>query len=199
MKFFKLEEVADIFGGQIMSRVVVNRELESNPLERWRVIIPKCILTNGLISVNDMPFEELKSKPDDKKVAFANDIVMKLSSPFDSATITAEAANCIVPSFCALIRNKGIVDGDVVHNDYLQAFLNSKLCKEQLKAKVAGSIMTVLSVGKLKDIEIPIPDENIQLQIGNEYRKMQQKVKLLSEIVELEAQRNDVVFMGLVK
>lgn len=81
----------------------------------------------------------------------------------------------------------------------LQAFLNSKLCKEQLKAKVVGAVMTILSIGKIKEIDIPIPAMEQQIAIGKRYKETQLKIATLKKIVELEAKRNDIQFINMVK
>lgn len=194
MKIVKLSELTDISSGQIMSRLIVNPDIERNPLERWRVVIPKVITSDGFINEKDMPVEELKAKPDKNRITTVGDIVIKLSTPFDSATITQATAGCVVPSFCAVIRNKGELD-----NDYLQAFLNSKLCKEQLKTKVAGAVMTILSVGKINDVDIPVPDIEEQISIGKRYREVQDKAIKFRRIIELETMRNDILFTNMVR
>ena len=160
MKMLKLGEVVEIYSGQIMSRITVDSKTNEEGIKA-RVIIPKSISQEGLIINDELPIEELKSMPDKNRITEVDDIVIKLSTPYDSATITEETVGCIVPSFCALLRNIKGVD-----KDYLQAFLSSKLCKEQLKSKVIGSVMTILSVGKIKDIEIPVPAIEEQEEIG---------------------------------
>lgn len=194
MKIFNLGELVDLYSGQIMSRLVVNELVERNPLETWRVIVPKAITGEGTIIENELVTEELKARPDEKRVTAIGDIVIKLSTPFDSATVTTNLEGCLVPSFCAIIRNKGIID-----NDYLQSFLHSKLCKDQIRAKVTGSVMTLISINKLKEIEIPIPDKNIQEEIGKHYREVQLKIATMKQIIELESKRNDVIFSNMVK
>lgn len=194
MKVSNLGELVDFYSGQIMSRLVVNELVERNPLETWRVVVPKAITSDGSIIENELVTEELRNKPDEKRITAIGDIIIKLSTPFDSATITTNLAGCLIPSFCAIIRNKGIIN-----NNYLQSFLNSKLCKDQIKAKVTGSAMALISISKLKDIEIPIPDQKIQEEIGMHYREVQLKIATMKQIIELESKRNDVIFSNMVK
>ena len=214
MKIVKLGEVIDIYSGQIMSRVKADKPESTGDgvaTTNIKVIVPKAITSDGLISVDEIVEEKIivtdinvKDKNtgeieqvlpvDNKRITAVGDIVIKLSTPFDSATITEETAGCLIPSFCAIIRNK-----DIVNLDYLQAFLNSKLCKEQLKAKVVGAVMTILSIGKIKEVEIPIPNIEQQLAIGKRYRETQLKIATLKKIVDLEAKRNDIQFINMVK
>ena len=214
MKIVKLGDVIDIYSGQIMSRVKADKPESAGDnvtTTNIKVIVPKAITSDGLISVDEIVEEKIivtdiniKDKTtgeveyvlpvDNKRITALGDIVIKLSTPFDSATITEETVGCLIPSFCAIIRNKDIVD-----LDYLQAFLNSKLCKEQLKAKVVGAVMTILSIGKIKEIDIPIPVMEQQIEIGKRYKETQLKIATLKKIVELEAKRNDIQFINMVK
>lgn len=193
MKMLKLGELVEIYSGQIMSRIVVDSNIKEEGIE-FRVITPKAISQDGLILKEELPSEILKTAPDVNRITEVGDIVIKLSTPYDSATITKETVGCVVPSFCAILRNIKGVD-----KDYLQAFLSSKLCKEQLKSKVVGSVMTILSVGKIKDIDVPIPSLREQEEIGNRYREVQNRIVTLKKIVELESKRNDILFNNMVK
>lgn len=192
MKTVKLGEIADVVGGQIMTRI--KAEKNDEVIDKVRVIIPKAINDYGLIIKDLLPEENIKVRADEKKVTKAGDIVIKLNSPYDSAIITEETQGCVVPSFCAIIRVKEI-HGIVKY--YVQAFLNSGICKEQLESRVQGAIMTLLTVGKLRDVEIPLPEENVQFSIGNTYLETRDKLNLLEEIIKLEKQKNDAFFYEL--
>ena len=189
----KLEKYVEITSGQIMTRITAKEDIDEK-IGSWRVLIPKAITSEGTILPNELPMEDLKAKPDEKRITALNDIVIKLSTPFDSAIITEETVGCIVPSFCAIIRNNGELD-----IDYLRAFLNSKVCKEQLRQKVSGAVMSILSIGKIKEVEIPIPDKKEQKDIGDRYVSVQEKMDVIRKIVELENKRNDIVFQELMK
>lgn len=194
MSMVKIEEVAEIFSGQIMSRITSAGDKESDTVHPFRVIVPKAITSDGLILENEIPTEQVKVMPDERRITKVGDIVIKLSTPFDSATITEQFAGCLVPSFCAIIRH-----GEKIDNDYLQAFLNSRFCKEQLKAKVAGAVMTILSIGKISDVNIPLPSLEQQKEIGANYRIVQKKIAIVKQIIDLETKRNDILINDLVK
>lgn len=189
----KLGEQIEAIGGQIMTRISAS-DYDPEVSGEWKVVIPKAITADGFIQVGDMAVEKLKVLPDEKKVTALNDIVIKLSTPFDAALVTEEAVGCVVPSFCAILRKRSDID-----INYLLAYLSSKSCKDQFRMRVAGAVMSILSVGKIKDIEIPIPDMATQKEIGERYQKLQEKKKVIRQIVELEEQRNDAVFQELMK
>lgn len=183
----------EIIGGQIMSRVVAKTENGEEVALSRNVIIPKAILSSGTIDTSVLPTENLKTDVDNKRITKVGDIVIKLSPPFDAAVIDEASANCVVPSFCAIIKPT-----EEVTTDYLLAFLNSSLCKDQLKQQVAGSVMTVLSVGKIASVVMPLPEKSKQEEIGQSYRKTQYKLNIINQIVELETKRNDVIFKEMV-
>lgn len=189
----KDKDIATIVGGQIMTRITVKDDSAEAVAEERRVIIPKVILSDGTIDVSEIPVEKLKVVADENKLTRVGDIVIKLSTPYDSAIITEESAGCLIPSFCAIIRSNGI------NREYLQAFLSTTNCKNQLKNQVAGAVMSILSVGKLGNVEIPFPDEAEQLRIGEGYIKTQEKLVALKRILELETMKNDLIFKELAK
>lgn len=192
MKLDTLENYVEIVSGQIMTRIATKDDAESIGVRK--VVIPKAITSDGFLCIEDMPQEKLKLEPPTERITKVNDIVIKLSTPFDSAIITKETEGCIVPSFCAIIRNQNSID-----LNYLRAFLASKYCKEQLKAKVTGAVMSILSIGKIKSIEIPIPDISEQRQIGRHYNEVQEKLQIMNQIISLEKKRNDILFQELAK
>lgn len=195
LKTIKLNDkrVSTIIGGQIMTRLIAKEEAGDSVVEERKIIVPKCILSDGTIDVKELPVEKLKAPADQKKITIAGDIVIKLSTPYDSAIVTEEAAGCLVPSFCAIIRCNEI------NKNYLQAFLSTAGCKNQLKNQVAGAVMTILSVGKLGNVDVPDADKLTQEKIGRGYIQTQEKISALKRIVELEEKRNDIIFRELMK
>ena len=183
-----------VIGGQIMSRVTANIEKGDEVVETRRVLIPKCIHSDGSISAEDMPEEQLKVAADPKKLTHAGDIVIKLSTPYDAGLVTPDTEGALVPSFCAILK-----PGSSVNPYYLLAFLNSSTCKDQLQMQVSGSIMTVLSVGKISAINVPIPSAEEQIAIGKRFAEASRKLAILQKIATLEAKRNDIVFKEMIK
>ena len=184
----------DIIGGQIMTRLAIKEGSGEDVVETRKVVIPKCIHADGSIDCTEMPEEALRAVPDPKRLTKSGDIVMKLSTPYDAALVEQDSAGCIVPSFCAIIKSSGQLNAD-----YLLAFLNSSACKNQLKQQVAGSTMAMLSVGKIKSVMIPVPTEEEQRKIGENFLETQRKVSLLEQIIRLEQEKNDISFRDMVK
>ena len=183
-----------LIGGQIMSRVTANVDKGEEGLRSVKVVIPKAIHQDGTIDAKEMPEELLKTEPDSKKIVKKGDIVMKLSTPYDAAIVDEDSEGGIVPSFCAIVKH-----GKDIDPGYLLAFLNSEYCKDQLRLQVTGSVMTVLSVGKIANIMFPLPSLTEQKEIGDAFFGTQNKLKLIRQIAELENKKNDITFRDLVK
>ena len=194
MERISLDKLVAVVGGQIMSRVTANPDAGDEVVETRKVLIPKSINSDGSIDVSVMPEELLKVCADPKKISEAGDIVMKLSPPYDAGLVTETSQGCIVPSFCAIIKPSSEVDVQ-----YLLAFMNSTLCKNQLQSQVSGSVMTVLSVGKVKNVNMPTPPIEEQRKIGQRFMESQRKLSIIRQIALLESKRNDIVFRELEK
>ena len=180
--------------GQIMSRVKANEDRNDEVIEVRKVVIPKSITGDGSLLLEEMPEEKLKIVADEKRLTQKGDIVLKLSTPYDAGMVDEATSGCLVPSFCAIVKNEDNID-----NDYLLAFLNSDYCKKQLESQVTGLTMTVLSVGKVKEVEIPLPTTEKQIEVGQAFHDAQKRLRLLRQIEELEQKRNDAMFYKIEK
>ena len=198
MKTIKLGEIAEIIGGQIMTRVKADKPTDS-PIGEVKVIVPKAIEETGMINVESLAKESIKTDVDLKKTAHEGDIIIKLNSPYDSGQVTKDLEGAVIPSFCARISIKKSVGIDCLIPDYLLAFLNSKRCKKQIELMVQGSVMGIVSVGRLKDIEVPLPEVSGQFSIANNYLNTQNRLMLLAKIIKLEQLSNDACFNELEK
>ena len=165
--------------------------------ETRKVLIPKAIDDSGNINADIMPVEKLAMKAAENKIAHTGDFVMKLSSPYDCGIVSDEIDGAIVPSFCAILRIKESVTSSELMPAYLLAFMNSRLCKSQLEKQVQGATMSILSVGKIKEVEIPVPSIQDQNNIGSKYMKAQKKIYLMKRLIDLEKMKNDALFREL--
>ena len=117
----RLENIASVTVGQIMTRVTADRDSGDNVVDTVKVLVPKAI-SSGVIVKEDLGDAELTKVIDEDKFTQAGDVVIKLSTPYDAAYVTEEYAGIAIPSFCAAIR---ITDENEMDATYLSAFLNS--------------------------------------------------------------------------
>ena len=135
-----------------------------------------------------------KTTFDDKKLTHEGDIIVKLSAPYNAVIIDKDHEGMLVSSFCSIVRNVTQID-----KKYLVAFLNSDVAQNQLKNSVVGSVMSILSNGKLGELEIPVPSKEKQEEIGSYFEKTIKNRILLAKIIKLEEEKLASLILNLEK
>jgi hypothetical protein len=59
--------------------------------------------------------------------------------------------------------------------------------------------MSILSISRIKSVEIPNLDIDQQRKIGEHYREVQEKLQTMRQIIVLENKRNDILFQEISK
>ena len=178
-------------GGQITSRIEANTEKNELVVGKVSVIPPKAI-QNGKIDHGELYEMEYKTEIDEKKLTQEGDIVVKLSTPYDVAYITEEDAGLLVTSFCVIIRNKS----KDVSSEYLTAFMNSGIYRKQVLSKVSGAAVPMLTMSKIKEVQIKVLTMDEQEQVAEYYKIVCEKEKVFSRVIELEKEKLDAVLGG---
>ena len=189
----KLKDIAeDIITGVLTRRVVYDGE-ENNPyLPDGKILVPKAI-NDGLIDHSLLQSVKLDREVKDKFYTKMGDVIMKLSTPYDSCSIDREEdEGLIVPSFSVIIR--GI--GDEYNPYFIMAFLSSKYAWNQIERLRSGRVMTILSNESVAELEIPEFSEPEIKRISERYKNYLKFKRLSSEIMELEKERNDILFFS---
>ena len=189
----KLKDIAeDIITGVLTRRVVYDGE-ENNPsLPEGKILVPKAI-NDGLIDHSLLQSVKLDREVKDKFYTKMGDVIMKLSTPYDSCSIDREEdEGLIVPSFSVIIRGIG-----VKYNPYfIMAFLSSKYAWNQIERLRSGRVLTILSNESVAELEIPEFSEPEIKRISERYKNYLEFKRISSEIMKLEKERNDVLFFS---
>ena len=189
----KLKEITeDIITGVLTRRVVYEGENNDPSLPDGKILVPKAI-NDGLIDHSLLQKVKLNREVKEKFYTKMGDVIMKLSTPYDSCTIDREEdEGLIVPSFSVIIR--GI---DRKYNPYfIMAFLSSKYAWNQIERLRSGRVMTILSNESVAELEIPEFSKSEIERISERYKNYLKFKRLSSEIMELEKERNDVLFFS---
>lgn len=184
----KLEDYAEVIVGQIMTRVTTVGDDEGKTI---RVLSPKAI-SNGVINIDDVGTAVISKEIDNDKFTHEGDVVIKLSTPYDAAYITAETAGLAIPSFCAIIRKSG----NGIDAGYLSAFLNSRYVRDQLTAKVSGGNRPMVKVTDIRSLEIPNISESDMKDIGEAFMLSGKKKEALLEMIRTEEQIMNTIVMN---
>ena len=189
----KLKEITeDIITGVLTRRVVYEGENNDPSLQEGKILVPKAI-NDGLIDHSLLQKVKLNREVKEKFYTKMGDVIMKLSTPYDSCTIDREEdEGLIVPSFSVIIR--GI---DRKYNPYfIMAFLSSKYAWNQIERLRSGRVMTILSNESVAELEIPEFSKSEIERISERFKNYLKFKRLSSEIMELEKERNDILFFS---
>ena len=187
----RLDELADIVVGQIMTRVITAPG-EAGTVQRQ--LAPKAI-AKGVVIDSNISEVVVAKKVVGEKVTKEGDVIMKLSTPYEAAYITKKHEGLVIPSFCAAIRSKGSVDPG-----FLCAVINSEYFTEQIKFKTAGTVLPMVKISDLRSIEIPVVSDEKMKAIGTEYMISCQKLVLLDQMIKNEQKiMNNRVLKGLLE
>ena len=189
----KLKDIADcIITGVLTRRVVYDGEDNDSSLKEGKILVPKAI-DDGLIDHSLLQRVKLDKEVKDKFYTKKGDVIMKLSTPYDSCFIDREEdEGLIVPSFSLIIRG--------LKSDYdpyfIMAFLSSRYAWNQIERLRSGRTITILSNESVAELDIPEFKKLERERISERYKKYLEFKRMSSEIIELEKERNDVMFFS---
>lgn len=187
----KLDEIASVIAGQIMTRVTD----ENVQGETIQVLVPKAI-SEGIILKESLGEAILSKDVDDDKYTKEGDVVIKLSTPYDAAYVTADNVGFVIPSFCATIR---VSKDSQLDAKYLSAFLNTSYVRNQLMAKVVGSNRPMIKITDVRALEIPKVSVQDMKDIGEAYMLSGKKKSVLLEMVETESKLMESIVLESIK
>ena len=191
-----LEDLLKEHGGKLISGQIIRRIQAKEGKEfvaDVKVLLPKAMV-DGCVNHSLLVEEKLTAMPDAERFTKEGDIVIKLSTPYDSVIIGKEDEGILVTSFCAIIR--GV---DNITAKYLTAYLNSIEFNNLAKASTSGSIVIVLALSFLKGCLIPIPPKEEMEKIGNEYAQLLEMKKTFDEVYSLTRKKIDLTITKYAK
>lgn len=197
----KIMDICELVtSGQIMSRVSLEEgkkgkaKTEQAVIETAKAVIPKAI-AGGMIDDSELADVHLVKAVDANKRTAVGDIIVKLSTPYDSAVVAPGQDNLIATSFCALVKG--------MSEDYLPefvcAYLNTQMMKDKLKASTSGSTIPLLRVGDLKLLEIPEIDIAMQRKVVDAISLNAQRRKLYEAMLDQCDSLDESIIMTVVE
>lgn len=188
----KLKDVAEeIITGVLTRRIVCEGDVDSS-LQEGKILLPKSI-NEGLIDHTLLQTSRLEKLVKEKFYTRKGDVIMKLSTPYDSCVIEKkEDEGLIVPSFSVIIR--GI---RAPYDPYfIMAFLSSKRAWSQIERSRSGRALSIISNESVSELELPSFSETEMKDISTRFRRYLEFRRLSAEIIGLEKERNDILFLG---
>lgn len=183
MNKVKLNEIAEIYQGSILTRIKPANQLDE--VETDSISMQELSYYVGILDSFD---NYTKSKVSSSKLASCiftkqKDIVVGLSSR-KAMVIEEERSNKLLLSNFALVR----VDVNKLDPYYFCWLFNENLqFQKSLEQKVQGSAnVFILPINTLKELELDLPNINIQRKVGLLYDLYRKRERLDKQIMEKE-------------
>lgn len=189
--FINLYEIADIYSGIMINRSDFIEKNNFHSLNNKEYVNKYTYLPQKAINQNNIDFKESKilfSKKiiDKKYIARKNDIIMKLTTPYDVFIFLKDfKEDLIISSKFAIIRLKNNVKFSPL---FLSYCLNSYETKRQLHKFVEGTSLSILKIHSLKKIKIKQIDLKKQEKFSKLFFLLNQKKELDKQKSECENQ-----------
>lgn len=182
--------------GIILTRIQIKDETLVSEDEKaiGRVLVPKAI-ANGRVNQNDVAEYVIKKGSGQGRMTVVDDVVVKLTTPYECALITTEDEDLIVPSYCVILRD---FDQKEVDLDYLVGYLNTDYAKQQLVSRVSAGYNSMIKMKDIHEIPIPMLPMEEQKHLGRLYRISTEKQMLLKDLLENEVKLADSLITSAV-
>lgn len=165
-----LKNIADVIAGYAF-RIALKQQIDGlmNVIQSKNVIDDLYINKDNLTKIN---LQKYQSKAFIKE----NDIIISSRGSFKVSVVTGDVVNTIASSSVYILRLK---DKSIIP-EYLAIYLNSINGQKEIREKITGSVIKTILRKDLENLEIPLPDKNIQKKIINLYKNNQTQQKLLT-------------------
>lgn len=187
----QLKEFSSISRGAQLKADAIE-EMKSEAPTNYRYITLADI-SDGSVKYNDSQYIMAVDKKLTKYCISKNSIVIsKIGSPnFKSAVVTPGKDEFILINGNLYIIN---LDEDKADANYIQAFLDSNSGRAILNNLYTGTAMKTLPVKDLSDVKIPLPEMEIQKEIGMKYAETVKKVYQLKKTLVKETAKMRKIF-----
>ncbi len=190
-KQMKLEEIADIRTGQVLSRKIAKGEIA----KIYRVFQLSSIEKDGTICDSSIDTFNSKTEIDSKLLTKEGDILIRLSNPYTSVYIEKKYENILIPSLIAVIRMKL----EEILPEYVKIYLNSEKAKEQIRKEANGTVIETINTKSLKNIQIPIPTLEKQYEIAKLAEIYIEEKKLSEKLIQLKEKEFESILEEAIK
>jgi type I restriction enzyme S subunit len=156
-----LDDMAEIFSG-----LSYRRYLDENG-DDFKIIVQRSIKRDGELS----DFEEVSLKSDIKERYFTheNDVLMKMTYPYDVVCVTEE--NLVISDRIAIIRLKKGFDPE-----FIAHLLTNAHVKKQLHELGGSGKMPHTSLKEIKQLQLVVPDFETQRRYGELLNTINDKI-----------------------
>lgn len=180
-KIARLEELCTIKTGAPTSRA--KKIAEGIEPREVKVLLPRAM--QGGAIVDDELAVETVGEVKDENFTHEGDVVIKLSTPYDSVYIDEAHEGIMITSFGMVLRKKADAELDM---QYLSMFLNLPQTNSVLQAVSTGqsAAMAMLKRQTVADIEVPLLSLERQQQLASLFQAVQERKSQYVRLIELD-------------
>lgn len=169
---FKIKDVADVFIG-------VNLRNSVDGFHIYNLIKPSDL--NEFNELNPIEKIKLTKEVSEKLLVKSKDILVKRVHPAFVTLVEKRMKKTIVSSNLIILRSKGII-----YPKYLGGILEFLNAKTMSHYSQRGETIRSLSKREIEDFRIPVPDYNIQKNLGEIWFLNKKKKKLLKNKFDIQ-------------
>ena len=180
-KIMKLEELCTIKTGAPTSRA--KKIPDGIEPKNVRVLLPRAMQA-GTIVDDELATEDVGEVKDDN-FTHEGDVVIKLSTPYDSVYVDKTHESIMITSFGMVLRKKPEAELDM---QYLSMFLNLPQTNSVLQAVSTGQsvAMAMLKRQTVADIEVPLLPIERQRKLAALFQAVQERKRQHVRLIELD-------------
>ena len=179
---YKLSEIAELRSGY-QGKITENPEAQTSKLIKL-----KDVSKEGMIHYDEI--EEVKiEKILPKHLLKKGDIIFKAKSGDNTAAlIDREEGNLLATAHYILVSIKEVYK-EKVSSEYLTMYFNSEYAQSYFKAHSEGSVLPIVKISSLEELEVIVPSLEEQKQLSELYTLMlEEKVIMQKLMLEREKQ-----------
>lgn len=183
IKTTRLEELCSIKTGAPTSRA--KRIPEGVEPREVKVLLPRA-MQDGTIIDNELAIEAV-GEVKDENYTREGDVIIKLSTPYDSAYVDKAHEGIMITSFGMVLRKKPEAELDM---QYLSMFLNLPQTNSVLQAVSTGQsvAMAMLKRQTVADIEVPLLPIERQRKLAALFQAVQERKRQYMRLIELDGE-----------
>ena len=172
---YEIGQIASqVASGTVISRISIKViKAGIGELCEEKVLLPKA-LDGGIIKEELGTVIVARKQIESGKVMKTQkgDVVIKLTTPYDTAYVTEADEGIIISSHCAVIRG---LKAEMVDSRYLSYVLSSPYGKDTLSSITNGAATAMLKVRDIVSISIPVVSMEEQRYLGDIYELSSKK------------------------
>lgn len=178
MIYKPVADLADVMVGLVLNRKEANPT--TLPIYYYKALTLKSLNSEGWIDKTLLDDFKSIENLDEKYLCLEGDVLIKITPPYTAVAINKELHGTVIPAQFIIIRLKG----KAVVPEYLAFYLNADEMKREIMLSATGNIVSMLRIGTIRDLKIPIPDLEKQLKIGEVSKLIIEERHLMNKLVE---------------